>query len=159
MPNKYMAKITVKMPKSKMLHFAMKIWPWREGQDQMVQWDQMSIFPQAFQIIKPVSLSHQTAEISRFMWKWPWPQCQGHCFEMSHFFCIGWKSLPCHSRICKARLNPLRIDRVKTLWKWSNFAPLTHFLRSRDDLEGWISHFLKCLVGGYLWAKNDVSTS
>ena len=33
--------------------FAMKIWPWPGGQGQMVQWDKICIFPQAFQIIKP----------------------------------------------------------------------------------------------------------
>ena len=41
MPNKYMAKITVKMQKSKMLHFAMKMWPW---QGQIIQWDQIVYF-------------------------------------------------------------------------------------------------------------------
>jgi len=53
MSNKYTAKITVKMRKSKILHFAMKIWPWPAGKGQMVQRCQKCTFPQAFQIIKP----------------------------------------------------------------------------------------------------------
>ena len=77
-----------------------------------------------------VLISHQMAEILRFMWKWPWPQFQGHGFDMSKFFCTG------HSQIYKIRLNCLRTDWVMPLFKWLNVSPLTHFLRSRDDLEG-----------------------
>jgi hypothetical protein len=106
--------------------------------------------------------SHQLAmaEISQFMWKWPRPEFefQGHSFDMSNFVYTRWKAFPCHSRIYKTRLNPSIIDWVRPLKKWSNF-PLwpTFWGHRRDDLEGWILHFLKCLVEGNLWAKNDVS--
>ena len=68
MPNKYMAKITIKMRKSKMLDFSMKILPWPKGQGQMVQWELMCIFPQAFQMIKPgVDISSNGWDIVIYM--------------------------------------------------------------------------------------------
>ena len=33
------------------------------------------------------------------------------------------------------------------------FLRLTYRVTSRDDLEGYFSHFLKCLINSYLWAK------
>ena len=68
MSNKYTAKITVKMRKSKILHIAMKIWPWPRGQGQMVQWELTCIFHRAFQIIKPgVDISSNDWDMSIYV--------------------------------------------------------------------------------------------
>ena len=100
-------------------------WYWGHGQ--------MTIAPQyilGFRLSilsNLVLMSHQMADISRFMWKWVWPQFQGNCFDMSMFFYIDWKALPYHSRKYKSRLNYLRNDWVITLLKELNFTHWTRF--------------------------------
>ena len=64
----------------------------------------------------------------------------------------------CHSRMYTTSLNPLTNDCVMQLWKFQNFSFFTHFLWSRDELEGSILNFVICRVEGYLWAKNDDSS-
>ena len=90
MPNKYTTKITVKMQKSKMYILR---WKFDLDLEVKVKWSN-EIKCVSFLLLSkssnPVLISHQMAEISRFMWKRPWPQFQGHCFDLWNIFYRIW---------------------------------------------------------------------
>ena len=122
------------MRKSKMFDFAMKMCPWPRGQGQMVQWDQMCIFPQSFQIIKPgVDISSNGRDIAIYV-KMTLTSISRSLLWYVKLFLHSWKELLCHLRIYKPFINPLIIDWIMPLLNFLNILVLPTFWgHLRDD--------------------------
>ena len=98
-----------------MLEFAMKIWPWPVGRGQMVQGDQMCIYPQAFQIIKPgVDISSNSWDIAIYV-KTALTSISRSLFQFMEFFTESEKPLPRRLLLSKPLANPSIIDWIMPL--------------------------------------------